>query len=391
MSPPKQNKKKIKANQGTPTTADNVGYKRGYTSPLENDAKRADCEEDDHQSGDELQLSQATEDVSCETPVEPEVEDMIDLDDPMFISVKKMTLIQQKKVDNIVGLKKDQKLMVKSLMQVFWPVIGAMGSSIVQNLNEKPLNPIQETQVKDIVSEEINQLEERVEKRACENSMRVRNALIEEHYRTDRVSCRQRFRNLRIRGFDEDTTDLVEFVMTYARDGGVTTLVPNDIERIYELDRRNSEYSRAIIVTFASVRARNLFVTAKHEQIKKRKKMEEKRAQTSDTSEEYADLTRRIRSIKRIKVSEDLTPLRAKLLGLVRRLSNVGDAYTRDALIHAVTDKGKVMIDSPLDLYKLGIRNIPFNELGMSENITGLVDDYPWRRAEPRPQGDMDE
>ena len=89
-------------------------------------------------------------------------------------------------------------------------------------------------------------------------------------------------------------------------------------------------------------------------------------------SREYVDLSNTARAIRHITISEDLTKVRVKLLGFVRNTDRVKDAFTRDGLIHAVTERGKVLIDTPLDLNRSGFYDIPFEDPGIYTNISEL-------------------
>ena len=90
------------------------GIREGYTLPLENYVKRADFQQpDDQQSADELDMSQVSD--------EPESADPDDLEYPMYNTVNKMMV------------------MLKSFMQVHWTFIYIMGTSIVANFSEKPI------------------------------------------------------------------------------------------------------------------------------------------------------------------------------------------------------------------------------------------------------------
>ena len=85
------------------------------------------------------------------------------------------------------------------------------------------------------------------------------------------------------------------------------------------------------------------------------------------------DIVKSIRAKKRIKDSEDFSPLRAKVLGMVRRHSEVKNAFTKDGLMHAILNRGKVFIDSASDRYKLGICDPSHDELGISASIFGVT------------------
>jgi hypothetical protein len=80
---------------------------------------------------------------------------------------------------------------------------------------------------------------------------------------------------------------------------------------------------------------------------------------------------------KRIFVNDDITPLRARLLGYVKQLESVEKAYTVDGRIYCVTKSagqhpsGKpgrskpVIVESPDNLFRLGVTQVDYNALGL--------------------------
>ena len=80
---------------------------------------------------------------------------------------------------------------------------------------------------------------------------------------------------------------------------------------------------------------------------------------------------------QKVYINDDLTPLRAKLLALVKRLDNVDKAWTVGGSIHctkkvppglapAANQRPVVVIDTPDDLFKLGLEQIDFRSLGLT-------------------------
>ena len=59
-------------------------------------------------------------------------------------------------------------------------------------------------------------------------------------YRNDRTECRQRLKNLGIRGMGDDVDDLYAFVEDYAHTAGIPQFASNDVEGIVEFERRNT-------------------------------------------------------------------------------------------------------------------------------------------------------
>ena len=80
---------------------------------------------------------------------------------------------------------------------------------------------------------------------------------------------------------------------------------------------------------------------------------------------------------QKVYINDDLTPLRAKLLALVKRLDNVDKAWTVGGSIHCTkkvppglapgaNQRPVVVIDTPDDLFKLGLEQIDFRSLGLT-------------------------
>ena len=83
---------------------------------------------------------------------------------------------------------------LKIMMQVMSPVMTTLGAVIVQGINESIFSKRQEGQVRNIFSSETQRVEQKFERQAAESALRVRNALVEDMYRNDRIDCRQRFK-----------------------------------------------------------------------------------------------------------------------------------------------------------------------------------------------------
>ena len=80
-----------------------------------------------------------------------------------------------------------------------------------------------------------------------------------------------------------------------------------------------------------------------------------------------ADL-RKTERFKNIYISEDLTQLKFKLLYYVKKQGNVKSAFSKEGMIHCtLDDDSKVTIDTPDDLFKIGMDNIDLKALGLPE------------------------
>lgn len=79
---------------------------------------------------------------------------------------------------------------------------------------------------------------------------------------------------------------------------------------------------------------------------------------------------RKTEQFKKVYKDEDLTKLRFKLLHLVKRTEGVKAAYTRDGRIVCIMNNAgntKVTIDSPDDLFKIGVDDIDYQSLRMAD------------------------
>ena len=118
-------------------------------------------------------------------------------------------------------------------------------------------------------------------------------------------------------------------------------LQPNDF-RCHRLGIKSTDGKpRQVIARFQSRETRNSVLGAK-------KKLHDKQ------------------ETKKIFIIEDLTPLRFKLLSMVKKHPDVEFAYTRDGKIHAVmNDDTKKTVENPDDLFKLGFTDVNYQELGL--------------------------
>ena len=128
----------IVTNQGNEAPFIQNDAKRSYSSPLQNDQKRAvpnpeptseeiDAPTNDGQSEVTLSINKA---------------------------VKDIITVQQREIDAIQGLKKNNKQLLKIMMQVMGPVMTTLGAVIVQGINVSKFSKHQEDQVRIIVSPE---------------------------------------------------------------------------------------------------------------------------------------------------------------------------------------------------------------------------------------------
>lgn len=151
-------------------------------------------------------------------------------------------------------------------------------------------------------------------------------------YENDRLEQYMRRDNLRIVGLAEEEDENEEILQAktieVAADMGVT-VEPGDISTVHRLGKPG-ERSRPVIVRFCHRKKRNEMMIKKKE------------------------LKRKGRNIY---INEDLTPLRATLLKIVKEQDGVTNATTRDGRILAWLRDGnrRVEVSNPADLHRVGI------------------------------------
>ncbi|KAL8605228.1 hypothetical protein ACOMHN_031169 [Nucella lapillus] len=173
-------------------------------------------------------------------------------------------------------------------------------------------------------------------------------------YDNDRLQQYTRKESLRIHGVKIEAGETAEQVETKAlkvfTDAGVE-VAADDIAAVHRAGKE-VKGTRPILVKFMSRRKRRLV-------------MEKKKNLKGKTGYE------------RVFVNDDLTPLRARLLGFVKRLDQVERAWTVDGRIFCVRKSPPglapelrpkpVIIETPNDLFdKLGVDFIDYGALGLS-------------------------
>ena len=216
-----------------------------------------------------------------------------------------------------------------------------------------------------------------VSKELEDNNTRIQHCVIETLFANDKVDCRLRYANLRVSGLDTSKHDSPKnAIIQYADDHGIK-LSPSQIVEVKSLAREGDKYN-PFLVCFDSVHSRETFIKAKFNAINKRKAVGETIDQLMATEETEniakAEQLRRKEyyPLKRVRISEDLTPMRQSLYKVVKDSENVKYAYTRNAVIHAIIGGRKVKIFSPSDLHLVNIRNIPVDRLRIPQAVKDL-------------------
>ena len=161
-------------------------------------------------------------------------------------------------------------------------------------------------------------------------------------YENDRLQQYTRRENIRISGIPEvDGEQLKGKIVELGNEMGLN-IVERDINACHRLGPKHSGRSRAIIVRFF---ARD----TKHDFLVNKNKLKDKV------------------SYRNVYINEDLTPLRSKMLHYVKRQDGVESAYTREGkVICRIRDGSRITIETPDDLFKLGLTNIDYIALGLS-------------------------
>ena len=177
-------------------------------------------------------------------------------------------------------------------------------------------------------------------------------------YENDRLQQYSRRESVKIVGIPNnqgETIDQVEEkVLKVFSDAGAS-VQRADIAVAHRAGRERNG-SRPILVKFVSRRTRNE-VNAKKKNLKGKD------------------------GYQRVFINDDITPLRARLLGYVKGLGCVERAWTIDGRIHCVkksplglapTDRPRpLVIETPDDLFKLGLDHIDYSALGLDHLAEG--------------------
>ena len=167
------------------------------------------------------------------------------------------------------------------------------------------------------------------------------------HYEADKLEQYSRRESFRISGMnipdEADSSELIEMVCKLAGDIGVD-LEKKDFVACHTVGAGNRKQVLSRLTT----------------RVKKEEIMKNKQKLKTDTG-------------RRIFVNEDITPLRYKLLKLVKEKEEYKKAYTMNGkiVVYDVNEKKRVYIDNPDDLFKIGIDidNEILKKLGLSNYL----------------------
>ena len=167
-------------------------------------------------------------------------------------------------------------------------------------------------------------------------------------YATDALAQYSRRENVRISGVaeppgNEDIPENFTDILTDIGNSMGVRIDPGAIVDVHRLGKKTPNKQRQIIVRFSNRMIRRDFIV-------NRRKLKQ--------SEKF----------KGVFISDDLTPLRFKLFQMVRKHDDVKSAHTRDGKIVCIMKSGtKVILESPDDLFRIGIDEVDFPALGLNE------------------------
>ena len=162
-------------------------------------------------------------------------------------------------------------------------------------------------------------------------------------YENDRLQQYTRRENIRISGVNENDGERLKTKIVELGEEMDLHIAERDINACHRLgpNRREGNRPRTIIVRFF---ARD----TKHDFLVNKNKLKNK--------ENY----------RGVYINEDLTPLRSKLLQYVKKQDVVESAYTREGKVICRTrDGSRVTVETPDDLFKLGLTNVDYAALGL--------------------------
>ena len=201
------------------------------------------------------------------------------------------------------------------------------------------------------------------------NNIQLQGSLIEAFYDRDRIECRQRYANLRVSGFTATKDSVKDSLVDFADSFGVT-MAHDDFSNTAEIKGYKGK-GKAYVVSFATVYAREKFIDAKFNAIAEKNRL----YMLLKDKPNDVELKRQYDVVAMLRIEEDLTVKRYKLLKVVREAQAVKKAYTRNAVVHAVfenRERGKVKLFSANDLHKIGLQRIPFDALDIPQRIADL-------------------
>lgn len=209
--------------------------------------------------------------------------------------------------------------------------------------------------VGEVVREEVREMEARI----TSTSKSVREERLMSAVRTltwenDRLQQYSRRESVRIWGLPqnahESKEEVEDTVLKVFNDCGADVKL-DDIAVAHRTGKQSTRGPRPVLVKFVSRRKRNEVMTKKKE-------------------------LRGKKGYEKTFINDDLTPLRSRLLGYVKRIDGVEKAWTVDGRIFVAKKvplglrpelrPKPTVIESPDDLFRLGVDRVDYKELGLA-------------------------
>lgn len=197
------------------------------------------------------------------------------------------------------------------------------------------------------VAEAVNQISETFNNSKAEENFQVQRQTILMKYEYDKLEQYQRSDNLRVYGMEEEREEteeiLEEKVIELASNMGVN-LESGDISVVHRLGKQR-DGGRPVIIRFCRRKKRNAILRKKVELKKKNNK---------------------------IFINEDLTPLRAAMMKMVKEQTGVRNVTSRNGKIVAWLNEDPnraIEIDTPDDMSKVGIVTPDWKRLKMDHLV----------------------
>ena len=260
---------------------------------------------------------------------------------------------------------------VKDAISSSLPSMVEAPNSAVQTRNNKSAASSSSTDIDDIVARALKQLipvivsavtsavsaaVKATTKSALAEVLETSNTKVEQmqqmslmmKYDIDKLEQYSRRESIRISGIGaqvgEKEEDIIEAVVQIAKDIDVI-IQPNDISVAHRVGKANAS-GRSVLCRFVSRQVRDKVM-------KSRKKLKDLPNHKGKTY-----------------LNDDLTTMRARLMAYTKGLPNVQRVNTSNGKIHCNTKDGNhVIVDTPDDLFKLGVESIDYSKLGLQHAI----------------------
>lgn len=174
-------------------------------------------------------------------------------------------------------------------------------------------------------------------------------------YRSDQLEQYTRRETVKICGLEEqadETTGMLEKAVIEIANVIDVPLNPCDISVVHRSGPKKNGKPRPVLCKFVSRKKKEAIISNR------------RALKNADSAG------------NKVFIYDDLTPLRSKLLHVVKKKETVHHAYTSNGKIFACLkdtddpnkhlDLKKVVVENPDDLFKIGFEDIPYNELGIN-------------------------